>query len=935
MNPRPLAYRIAKTGFWMQAAIFAVACWGCGKGSNTGGNITPATFDSAFHILSLWENKDSAVAFIFRQNTHADAKIWGASFTKCADSLFIWNRAGSARLLLTHILAQHQTLTADSAGSALWFKALCRYEMKFNYEGFDADMTSWLEKAVLLMQRYPHFASGTTPYIFRGLGIEYNIAGDLKKSSHYYYRFLMAGVELKSTKYIVNAIANYAIGLNEYGLPDSALALSRPYIDSTSVPAKRRLYLLLNMAEAWRLKKDDTQCAVFLQKAEQLLQEVPPGGERSDMVMQAVYIRSRLLSNQQSYAQSNRILLPFADSLRNRSKYRSRDAGKLFLQAGLNYNENNQPDSALWFYHQALYTVSQTDSANVNSLPALKDMYAENTLMDALDGMANAWDEKYKIRPDTNFAKAALQCRQLAFETEKKLLETFTYDEAMSRQLIQSKSRSKKALQNCYALWAATKNGGWVEQALQVAEKSKAVVLLHSVNRNRAALGNNADSLLSQLQQLRYQEIVLVKELSNVADEKVKDSLLRQQQNLNSRYLVLESELNQRHPELKRSGIDYDALGFEKLSATLLPPGACLLEYFEADSLTCVIWAGGDGASGLFLPYKNITDEISAFAQKLQTPDAFLNDSTAFYKQAAHCTAGLLPPPVQAALLQGRYTRLLVIPDGHVSLLPFEALVPQPGRFLIEYAPVTTGYSVSTLLTNYNAADTKGNRLAIFTPFSKNSVQKMPRLPFTNNEAGAVLRQFPQGVRYDAQEADVNHFWKDFKEADIIHIASHAKAMDSLPPRIIFYDSIISMPELYAGNTHARLVVLSACQTGAGAIDPNEGPLSLSRAFYYAGARNVINSLWQVNDDATAEIFGHFYTGFAKDNVMRSLRQAKLNYLHTAGALRRGPYYWAGLVHTGYENEANLGKQKNAWWWAMAVLPLAAGLYYYNRRRKR
>jgi CHAT domain-containing protein len=249
---------------------------------------------------------------------------------------------------------------------------------------------------------------------------------------------------------------------------------------------------------------------------------------------------------------------------------------------------------------------------------------------------------------------------------------------------------------------------------------------------------------------------------------------------------------------------------------------------------------------------------------------------------------------------------------------------------------VNTGYSVSTLLTNYNATVRTGNRLSIYTPFSKSGVQQLPRLPFTNDEAAAVLKQFPAGSRHDAQEASIGLFWKELKELDIIHIASHAKAMDSLPPRIVLHDSIITMPELYAGNTHARLVVLSACQTGAGAIDPNEGPLSLSRAFYYAGAQNVINSLWQVNDNATAKVFGDFYAHFPAQSVTASLRQAKLNYLQQAIGPQRAPYYWAGLIHVGYEGYSVASGTKNRkWWWAIATLPLIGGLYWYSRRRKR
>lgn len=102
-----------------------------------------------------------------------------------------------------------------------------------------------------------------------------------------------------------------------------------------------------------------------------------------------------------------------------------------------------------------------------------------------------------------------------------------------------------------------------------------------------------------------------------------------------------------------------------------------------------------------------------------------------------------------------------------------------------------------------------------------------------------------------------------------------------------------------------ELVVLSACESGLGDIRLGEGVSGLRRAFRYAGARTVIMSLFQVDDQATQVLMGRFYEGLKMGlGKLEALRQAQLGVMRERRE-RTGsdqPFYWASFVLVGDPN---------------------------------
>ena len=128
------------------------------------------------------------------------------------------------------------------------------------------------------------------------------------------------------------------------------------------------------------------------------------------------------------------------------------------------------------------------------------------------------------------------------------------------------------------------------------------------------------------------------------------------------------------------------------------------------------------------------------------------------------------------------------------------------------------------------------------------------------------------------------------------------------------------------------MVVLSACETAMGKQIKGEGNLSLARAYFQAGAKSVIASLWAVNDESTARIMIDFYKYLGKGKRKdEALQQAKLDYLAWADPAYQHPYYWAGFIAIGDMSPLTFAPKYSLIWWGVGILiVLLLSLYYWK-----
>lgn len=189
--------------------------------------------------------------------------------------------------------------------------------------------------------------------------------------------------------------------------------------------------------------------------------------------------------------------------------------------------------------------------------------------------------------------------------------------------------------------------------------------------------------------------------------------------------------------------------------------------------------------------------------------------------------------------------------------------------------------------------------------------RELPRLPFTALEAAAIGRLNPDTQALTGFAATREALLDPaLSDQDVLHIAAHGLLDEQLPEASGLYlsavnaageprNALVTLVDLYQSHFPQPLIVLSACDTAAGAQLAGESGLSLARAFLRQGSRQVIATQWPVADATSAELFEHFYRGLlvGKLPVSHALREAQLSVL--AEPRTRHPYFWAGYALAG------------------------------------
>jgi CHAT domain-containing protein len=332
-----------------------------------------------------------------------------------------------------------------------------------------------------------------------------------------------------------------------------------------------------------------------------------------------------------------------------------------------------------------------------------------------------------------------------------------------------------------------------------------------------------------------------------------------------------------------------------------------LLEYLTTDSGSTVFVVTRDTIEAIELDVtRRALTRLIDFARGTMSRPA-RSASGELWRSPLRRLAQLLIGPVQSSSLLDGKRALVIVAHGELHFLPFQALLidSAPERFLVERFSVTYAPSASLWLQfggrKYNGVSTGVLALA----------PRTDALPASKGEVGAIRELYDnRALVLVGAAASERAFRAEAPAKSIIHVATYG-VLNKHNPLFSFVelapegneDGRLEVHEVFGLTLNARLLVLSACQTGLGSgaiadVPPGDDWVGLVEAFLYAGSANVLATLWSVEDRATARLMGTFYRELAAGrSETEALAYAQREALRDARTSH--PYYWAGFVLTG------------------------------------
>lgn len=274
---------------------------------------------------------------------------------------------------------------------------------------------------------------------------------------------------------------------------------------------------------------------------------------------------------------------------------------------------------------------------------------------------------------------------------------------------------------------------------------------------------------------------------------------------------------------------------------------------------------------------------VSAFAETIQRRAAIAD-----VQAAAGALHRLLVAPHRQEL--ARANRLVLVPDRHLSAIPFAALYDEArGQYLVEQYTLRIAPSATAVAAD--ALPELAPALVVADPPGWNQ----RRLPVSREE-GARIAAMHGATLLAGHDASRERFLSSIEHSSLVHYAGHADSDAGAYGALLLADGgqrngMVSSAEISRLRLARNpLVVLAACSTFRGDI---------TRAFLLAGARSVVGTLWEIDDDVAASLFLAFHLQLRRGAApAAALRAAQLELLRGSNGKLAHPEAWAGVVVT-------------------------------------
>ncbi len=616
------------------------------------------------------------------------------------------------------------------------------------------------------------------------------------------------------------------------------------------------------------------------------------------------------------------------------------DLAETYARLGSWYMAAGEHEKSLDCYQLGIIAVVfDFKDSNAYHNPVLEnDIISEPILLELLLGKAVVLNNIYLETNQAEALTSSLKTLELANMLTEKMRSSYLGEG--SKLLITSYARTgfDRAINMAYDLYKLTGDIDYANKAFVYTEKSKSSVLLASLQEveRKKNLGISSDIQAFE-QELKREMDTYKKKLYEEQQRITPDA--RKLENWQGKLFFLSQQLDsidqlirEKFPEYAAK-YDNEVIDIATVMETL-DHDRVLMEYSISDTCLFTFIISNEDYFITRLKIDSIFHKnIDVLSQFLRNND-FANNSITEYREyidAAYSLYSTLILPVEDQI-KGK--KLLIIPDGELGYIPFEALLTEmPSSEIMDYRDLP--YLIYKYRTNYSYSGTlffgdDGERkvperkLLAFAPTYENmgeinsekfpsnreySTQLVP-LRFISDEIQNISA-IVESDRYEGFAATEQVFKEEAPHYDILHLAMHTLINDENPmySQLVFTlnndtleenDGLLNAYEIFNMQLSARMTVLSACNTGYGMLQKGEGIMSMARGFIFAGVPSIIMTLWAVEDQSGSILMSNFYQNLVEGfEIDEALQEAKLQYLSEADQLSAHPYLWSGYVSIG------------------------------------
>ena len=635
----------------------------------------------------------------------------------------------------------------------------------------------------------------------------------------------------------------------------------------------------------------------------------------------------------------------FLDALGKNTKW---NGNKKNIPRGLSFKylgdlsaEQNNYEKATEFYQKAIIQFNRefNDSSVQNNPEYYSGIFSYINLFHTLTAKAEMLESLYHNQKTLKYLEYSLDAYRSAFSLADYVEKTYDSDEARMFLNKIKYTVHDKPIGISIDLFSITQDKQYLEQAYLFDQQNKASILSLNVRENEI---RNTSGSLSEMFKVETSIKSAITRLSLRASQVTDSGQLTQ---INASIRDNEIRLSKLHEKMNDEPEYIRKSSLQKIPTIndirqKLDNTSALLSYHLSEKELVVLLISKERFDYARIPVND------TFYQRIDSLKTILHDVQNAQRYAGNTIAGSLYQKLISPVIKklNHIDHLVIIPDDELNYLPFEVLIDENRKYLLERFSVQYQFSTSLLL-NENYPKKAVGSLA-FAPFSNKGFStesdiNFEKLPFSKKE----IDEFDGKIFLDSS-ATKNNFLRAANKYNIIHLATHARINNDQPLQsyIAFYPSagknaqvfLLYAQEIYNMRLDSvGLVILSACETGGGKLIKGEGLMSLSRAFAYAGCSNIITSLWKAEDKTTSFLTQrlHFYL----DKNLRedkALREAKLDLLqnNSIDPRSKSPVYWSHLIFIGQYEEA---KSSTNWWWFAGIIVFLGFLAFFVGKLKR